>query len=123
MSIEKIQARFASGNSVSVDKAVVPASEWNAVMKEVSALRAALEQPVHEPVAWMWEFPSGDGAAFTTICPDAALEDGEDYVPLYTAPPDTEVLLRKALEALWHTATPVGEQAIAAIRKHLGETT
>lgn len=123
MSIEKIQARFSSGNSVPVDKAVVPASEWNAAMSEIATLRAALENPAGEPVAWMWEFPSGDGASFTTIRPDSALEDEEDYVPLYTNPPDTEALLRKALEALWHTATPVGEQSIADIRKHLGETT
>lgn len=37
--IENIAARFRSGNRIPVDKAVVPASEW-------SALVAALAQPV-----------------------------------------------------------------------------
>lgn len=39
MTIKHIQARFTSGNDIPIDKAVVPASEWNAAMAEIQVLK------------------------------------------------------------------------------------
>ena len=51
------------------------------------AIRARLEQPEPEPVAWFMEGTFEDGApSFTQVCET----DPEFYVPLYTTPPQRE---------------------------------
>ena len=49
MTIKHIQARFTSGNDISIDKAVVPANEWRMAMAEIehkAGLINALEAQV-----------------------------------------------------------------------------
>lgn len=62
--IETIAARFRSGNRVPVDNAVVPASEW-------SALVAALAQPVAADAedAAKWREHVGKLDALVAFCP------------------------------------------------------
>ena len=43
MTIKHIQARFASGNHIAIDKAMVPVTEWNAAMGEIEQLRKELK--------------------------------------------------------------------------------
>lgn len=43
MTIKHIQARFTSGNHISIEKAMVPVTEWNAAMGEIEQLRKELE--------------------------------------------------------------------------------
>lgn len=39
MSIKHIEARFTSGNSIPITKAMVPIEEWQAVLVEIKMLR------------------------------------------------------------------------------------
>ena len=64
-----------------------PANGGSAQDKAIEALRARLEQPEPEPVAWFMEGTFEDGApSFTQVCET----DPEFYVPLYTTPPQRE---------------------------------
>ena len=45
------------------------------------------ESEQSEPVAWMWNFDDGQGAAFCSQEPTHSIRDGVNFVPLYTAPP------------------------------------
>lgn len=97
----------------------------------IQGLRAAIAeapQPAGETVAWLHTGGhvqvrnSTWGADITELYTRA-----KGWTPLYTTPPDTEAMLRQALEELrscngvphW----PAMQPTIAAIRKHLGEPT
>lgn len=65
----------------------------------IAALRAALAEPVQEPVAWQWL----DTAHFRKKIP--ADSTSSEWTPLYTAPPQrkplTEEEVEKAYREIW----------------------
>ena len=83
----------------------------------------APQQPVQEPVAWGNFTSEGTLVGLSQHTEDQTNWQGRK--PLFTAPPDTDKLLRRALEALDGKYGNVADRldAIHAIRKHLGEKT
>jgi hypothetical protein len=85
----------------------------------LEAIRARLEQPEPEPVAWFMEGTFEDGApSFTQVCET----DPEFYVPLYTAPPQRE-WQGLTEEDVWELVqkTPNFSETVAAVEAKLKE--
>jgi hypothetical protein len=93
----------------------------------ITVLRAALAEPVQEPVAWIHTDPDKPRVKFLEW-----REDEPGYrgcwikTPLYTAPPDDTALLRQALDSLRGYRREHGHaqpcDAEVALCKRLGET-
>ena len=91
----------------------------------LSERKASQAQPVQEPYAW--EVRQGGRTFFMSAQEFTGLSfDCGSFKQLYTAPPDTDALLRQALEALeaddcilWPSEKRGA--AITAMRKHFGE--
>ena len=90
-------------------------SEYNDVLlSAIEAIKAALEEPVQEPVAWIYEFYADmghKGLAFE--------EQPSAYnTPLYTAPPPRKPLTEEEIQQCFKEAgiTIVGKAWTKAIR-------
>jgi hypothetical protein len=77
-----------------VEQALKTIESWNPSLRTdddeaaVTALRAALEQPEQEPVAWM--VTDKDGRHFIFRINKPVISEGETLAPLYTHPPRRE---------------------------------
>ena len=85
-----------------------------------TALRAALEQPEQEPVAY-WHKPNQEDEEF--IHAQAVNGKCPDCVPLFTHPPRREwrSLSEEEVNALWASHDKTGEQITRAIEAALKE--
>ena len=66
----------------------------------ITALQAALEEPVQEPVAWMVYTLDGKSVCVT----DNPTDFGSKHkaLPLYTAPPQRKPLTQEEIGRVWH---------------------
>lgn len=97
-----ILAYFESGNSVPVDRAVIRAD-----CSEVAALRAALAEPVQEPVVTLFVGvgDSGVGLTFQPEPPAFQLAEGEHRLYVSPQPPaDVPMLTPEEITACWREA-------------------
>lgn len=107
-----ILAYFESGNGVPVDRAVIRAD-----CAEVAALRAALAEPVQEPLGY-FSFRDGEPDwSESCVCPDPVYpvdaDDDRVSAPIYTAPqpqqpsPPADVSLLDDWDILgmWHATS------------------
>lgn len=78
------------------------AAEYKPMREAITALRAALAEPVQEPVAWQWL----DTGHFRKKLPRTA--EIWNWQPLYTAPPQREPIhqWRKQMCADWYDGHP-----------------
>ena len=84
-----------------LESAEVDPHSSDAVYKAITALRAALAEPVQEPVAWMVYTEDGKSVCVT--------DNPADFIewrslPLYTAPPQRKPLSEEEIYSLFRTA-------------------
>ena len=97
--------------------------------KALTALRERLAQPEQEPVAWRYDLKRGGSfAGVSTEYSRVKLSIGENWTPLYTAPPQRKPLTEEEIGLLTtdprfaHIETPtLAEFARAVIAKATGE--
>jgi len=86
---------------VSMDNLAAYHAEVQRLMEENAALRAALAEPVQEPVAWRWGYRSVttgemDWRGYVEIAADPNLRSPAIIMePLYTAPPQRKPLTKE----------------------------
>ena len=85
------------------------------VYAAIAALKAALEQPEQEPVAWMTINAYGEEDDIHYENPEDHLMEGWTYKPLYTHPPQTQQAQSEPLE-YWNAVE--GWVKIDEVREH-----
>ena len=74
--------------------------------KYMEALRAALAEPVQEPVAWMYEDTLPKEYPYDAMWPHSAVRDGVRMFPVFAPPqrkPLTEEEIEKAYRHIWRS--------------------
>jgi hypothetical protein len=82
----------------------------DAANKAFEALRAALAEPVQEPVAWLRK----NGFRFLGV----AEPQDDSELPLYTAPPQRKPLTEEEIRDLWSWAMTAEAERTATTQQH-----